>query len=43
MIIRHHRIIHPAPESPRQPLTPAGRFWVPYLGAVVLIALWVLA
>jgi len=41
MIIRHYQVLHAYNE--RRPLTPAGRFWVAYIAAVVLIALWVLA
>ena len=43
MIIRHHRILRTVHESPRQPVSAAGWFWVTYIAAVVLIALWVLA
>ena len=41
MIVRHQQILHEY--NDRRPLTPAGRFWVPYVCVVVLIVLWVLA
>ena len=43
MIIRHQRILQHAHDLPRQPVSAAGWFWVAYVAAVVLIALWVLA
>lgn len=41
MIIRHHQILSRYADQHR-PMTPAGRFWVGYVAAVVLILLWVL-
>jgi hypothetical protein len=40
MIIRH-QILSRYADQHRQ-MTPAGRFWIGYVVAVVLIALWVL-
>lgn len=42
MIIRHHQILSRYADQHCQ-MTSAGRFWIGYVVAVALIALWVLA
>ncbi len=42
MIIRHYRVLHALHESPRQPVTPAGWFWLAYAAAAAVVLWWLL-